>query len=60
MFECGSVYLFAFVFSVGAFFCIYMFVFVCIFVCTRLAGGGGPEEAVSVTGWVTIDVEPHF
>ena len=47
-------YLFAFVLlSVSAFF---IFVFVCIFVCTSLAGGVGPEEAVSVTGWVTIDV----
>ena len=31
-------------------------VFVCVFVCTRLAGGAGPEEAVSVTGWVCMYV----
>ena len=41
MFECGSVYLFALVFSVSVFFYIYVFLFFCIFVCTRLAGGVG-------------------
>ena len=50
-------YVYLFIFAVYV--CVFYMsahVFVCAFVCTGLAGGAGPEEAVSVTGWVTIDV----